>query len=258
MLPPVPLPSTASKRDSGRRLLWRGHLWLGVALLLPLLWWTGTALVFSLWPIATIRGTTLARGGATPEVRLSGAHVPPAHLLPGARSLRVVPVRGRVLALVDRGPETEVWDLEAQRSLGPVIPLAWALDLAAADLAQASEPDAVYLLTRADGMHRILGSGPERAPLPTEYAGPLPAYAIHHPGRAGVHLYVDALDGQVRARRRALWRFYDLAFRLHSFEFTGDGLKRFVQLSVCLLWLALGVTGARMAWQRLRPARRNR
>jgi len=87
-----------------------------------------------------------------------------------------------------------------------------------------------------------------------ENGGPRPSYASHYPGRAGSHLYVDALDGQVKARRRAIWRFYDLAFRLHSFEFTNDGLKRGVLLTVCALWLALGVTGALMAWRKLRPS----
>lgn len=240
------------------RLVWRWHLWMGVALLLPLLWWTGTALIFSLWPIEAVRGNTLAKHSKPQEVRLRADHQPPAHLLPGARSLRVVPLMGRALALVDRGAETEVWDIEANRTLGPVIPLTWALEIAARDVAVAAEPCAIYLVPRAGNAIRVAGEGPDQLEPPAEYAGPRPAYALHYPGRAGVHLYVDALDGQVRARRRAIWRFYDLAFRLHSFEFTGDGLKRGVLLAVCALWLALGVTGAIMAWRRLRPSRSQR
>ncbi|HJV23862.1 MAG TPA: hypothetical protein VJ570_14255, partial [Holophagaceae bacterium] len=129
-----------------------------------------------------------------------------------------------------------------------------AREIAARDLIATSEPSAIYLVPRTGNAHLVAGEGPLQLEPPTEYAGPRPAYALHYPGAAGVHLYVDALDGQVRARRRAIWRFYDLAFRLHSFEFTGDGLKRGVQLAVCALWLALGVTGGIMAWRRLRPS----
>lgn len=236
------------------RRIWNWHLWMGVALLLPLLWWTVTGLIFSLWPIEAIRGNTLARGAKGVEARLSEAHVPPPHLFKGAKTLRVARVNGRALALVDRGDGTDAWDLEANQSLGPVIPPSWAQTIATRDLANPMELEAIYLLPREGDAQRVLGTGPERLPSPAEYAGPRPAYAVHFAGSTGLHLYVDALDGQVRARRRALWRFYDLAFRLHSFEFTGDGLKRGVMLAVCVLWLALGTTGGIMAWRRLKPS----
>ena len=72
-----------------------------------------------------------------------------------------------------------------------------------------------------------------------------------------MHLYVDALDGEVRARRTSLWRFYDLAFRLHGLDFLPDGGKRAVIWLVVLSWLALGVTGLRLGLAWLRRSRRN-
>lgn len=237
------------------RRIWSWHLWMGVALLLPLLWWTATALVFSLWPIEAVRGTTLARSGASAPERLTAGPLPPAELMAGARSLRILPLQGRVLAVADHGDRTEVWDLAGPVRLGEVLPLEFALEAARRDLAAPQAPESAYLLGREGGARRLLGQGPEHMTDPAEYAGPRPAYVLHYPGTTGLHLYVDALDGQVRARRRTIWRVYDFAFRLHSFEFTADGPKRAVQLAVCLLWLALGVTGSVMAWRRLRPSK---
>jgi hypothetical protein len=62
-----------------------------------------------------------------------------------------------------------------------------------------------------------------------------------------MHLYVDALDGAVRARRTSLWRLYDGAFRLHGLDFLPDYAKRAVMWLVIAGWLALGVTGFRLA-----------
>lgn len=237
------------------RRIWNWHLWLGVGLILPLAWWVITALVFSLWPIETIRGNSLR--GAKPGISLdlSAAPLPPAALLQGARSLHLRSVRGRALAVADRGETTEVWDLAESRSLGQAIPAEWAVEAAREDLASPPQAEAAYYLPRKGAPRRVWGQGPETLPDPAEYGGPRPAYAVHFQGSKGLHLYVDALDGQVKARRRALWRFYDLAFRLHSFEFTGDGSKRGTMMIVCLAWLGLGITGGIMAWRRLRTTR---
>lgn len=67
-----------------------------------------------------------------------------------------------------------------------------------------------------------------------------------------MHLYVDGLTGEVKARRTGVWRFYDWCFRLHSLDITGDGAKRSVIFAVSGLWFALGITGTVMAWRKLR------
>ncbi len=241
------------------RTLWRAHLWLGLGLLLPWIWWTATAGVFSLWPMATVRSTPAPPRPEGPALRLSEQHLPPAHLFKGALSLKVAPVLERPLALVDRGADqTEVWDLGAARSLGPCLPTSWILALAERDQGAGKRPVAIYLLPRSGGARRVSGVGPDRLGDPQEYTGPRPAYALHYQEGPALHLYLDALEGQVRARRSAVWRAYDFAFRLHSFEFARDGVKRSVQLTVCILGLALGVTGALMGSRKLRTSAPNR
>ena len=86
----------------------------------------------------------------------------------------------------------------------------------------------------------------------TEYPGPFPAYAFHLDQGPSMHLYVDGLTGEVKARRSGVWRFYDWCFRLHSLDITGDGTKRGVILAASGLWFALGITGSAMAWRKLR------
>jgi uncharacterized iron-regulated membrane protein len=65
-------------------------------------------------------------------------------------------------------------------------------------------------------------------------------------------VYLDALTGEVRAHRNRYWRFYDLCFRLHSLEVTGETSRRWIMLAVGLGWIALGLSGTLMAWRRMR------
>lgn len=236
------------------RKIWNWHLWLGVAVLVPLLFWLGTALVFALWPIESIRGKNLSTGQSRPPVPLQSWMSPPPNALEGAISVSLRILEGHPVAMVERGEGTEVWDLAEKRSLGTVLPLAWARQAAGRDFGGTYEEEAVYLFMRSGPGQRAAGVGPDTLKLPGEYSGPLPVYAFHL-RHAGMHLYVDALSGDIRARRRDIWRFYDLAFRLHSLEFLSDGVKRALMMAVIALGLGLIGTGLSLAVKRLRRAR---
>lgn len=231
--------------------MWSWHLWLGLATVIPLLYWMGTAFVFAIWPIQTVRGVASSTGQAAPAHRLQGWMLPPSEKIEGARSVTLRQVEGHPVAVLDRGNATEVWDFETRQSLGPVLPLPWAREAARRDFSRSYEEEAVYLFPRSGSGVRMAGNGPDTLPLPAEYTGPLPVYAFHLlPG--ATHLYVDALGGELRARRAGIWRIYDWAFRLHSFEFVGDMAKRAVIAGAVALWLALGGTGLIMALRKLR------
>ena len=241
---------------NGWRKLWNWHLWLGLGLLLPLLWWMGTAVVFALWPIEEVRGRTFSTGQKAPTGTLrSGMGVPP-ELLEGARAVTLRNVEGHPVAIVERDPKALLWDLEARQPLGECIPLPWAQAAAQRDYKGSFALEAVYLYPQQGPGQRASGSGPLVQPLPSEYTGPLPVYAFHLQRGPAMHLYVDALSGEVRARRTRVWRFYDWCFRLHSLEIVGDGTKRILTLAICALWFGLGSTGLFMAWRRLRKSPR--
>jgi hypothetical protein len=237
------------------RSTWTWHRWLGLCLLLPLAWWTLTALVFALRPIEEVRGRTWSTGQVAATPPLDPSLPLPADALTGATAVAVRRVEGRQVAVVERAEAApEVHDLAEGRPLGAAIPLEWALEAARRDFAGAFAPEAVYLHPRRGAGRRVAGEGPAEVERPEEYAGPWPAYAIHLRGQPGMHLYVDALDGVVRARRTSLWRLYDGAFRLHGLDFLPDGAKRAVMAAVVAGWLALGLTGLRLAraWLRRR------
>lgn len=234
------------------RKVWTWHLWLGISFLAPMVFWFGTALVFALWPIETVRGRSLSTGRITEPVKLQPGMQIPSKALDGAHQVVLKVVEGHPVALVDRGTSTEVWDLAGQRSVGSALPLDWAREIARRDFNGAFVEEAVYLFPRSGPGRRIAGKGPAILEFPAEYGGPRPAYAFHLRG-AAMHLYVDALSGEVRARRRGLWRAYDFAFRLHSLEFIPDGAKRALMAVVLSLGFVLSVTGLMMAVKRLRP-----
>jgi len=232
------------------RRVWTWHLWLGLATMMPLVYWMGTALVFAIWPITTVRGVVSSTGQVAPVRSLQGWMLPPPEKLEGARSALLRHVEGHPVAVLDHGATTEIWDLGARQSLGPVLPLSWTREAARRDFSRRYEEEAVYLFPRSGPGARVAGKGPDSLPLPSEYSGPLPAYAFHfRPG--ATRLYVDALSGELRARRTGIWRIYDLAFRLHSFEFVGDMTKRAVLVVTVTLWLVLGGTGFAMAFRKL-------
>jgi hypothetical protein len=81
-------------------------------------------------------------------------------------------------------------------------------------------------------------TGPETLGFPDEYAGPRPVYGFRL-RQEGMHLYVDALTGEVRARRRGIWHIYDFAFQLHSLEFPSDAARRALMMGVVPLAMAV-------------------
>lgn len=253
--------SATMARSPNARRYWSWHRWLGLALLLPLVWWAATALVFVVRPIDETRGRIWSTGRTADPATLVAVRLPAAEALVGVRRLTVGVVEGHQVLVLDRGKEhePEVYDQASGHALGAAIPPEWALDGARRDFDGPFNPDAVYLLPRQGPARLVLGAGPSEAARTDEYAGPLPAYAVHLRGAPGMRLYVDALDGEIRARRTSWWRLYDWAFRLHALDFLPDGAKRAVIWLVVLAWFGLGATGLKLAvtWLR-RPSHRPR
>ncbi len=238
------------------RRFWTWHRWLGITIILPLVWWTGTALVFALRPIEEVRGRTWSTGWKPEPATLGTAGLPGPESLKGVRSLAIRVVEGHQVLILDRGADQppEVLDQADGRRLGAAIPITWALDAARRDFAGPFEPESQYLFPRQGPGQRVGGAGPDELERPEEYGGPWPAYAFHLRGWPGMHLYVDALDGEVRARRTSLWRLYDGAFQLHALDFLPDWAKRALMALVVLAWIGLGASGLRLAvaWLRRR------
>ena len=117
-----------------------------------------------------------------------------------------------------------MWLLPSWELLGGAIPTEWAVAAALRDFAPAAEVSEIWLYNRERQGTRLLPTGEEKE-LSGEYAGPLPVYRTYL-NQAGIHLYVDALTAEIKARRTS-----------------GDSLKRVILLVVALLWFFTGITG---------------
>jgi uncharacterized iron-regulated membrane protein len=238
------------------RKLWKWHRWLGVVVLLPLLWWVGTGFIFVLWAIDHVRGRTYASGEKPPSASLPAALQLPPEALQNATSLMIRAVEGESIAIQDTKNGPTVWSLPDWKRLGSEIPAEWAKKIALRDFAPEAEIEELWVYDRAHKGRRIFPEATAEQPLPHEYAGPLPAYGAHF-AHAGMHIYIDGLSGEIKARRTSIWRFYDFAFQLHSLEIIseeGDGAKRIIMIVVALLWMIVGGTGF---WMWLRVTRRD-
>jgi len=234
------------------RKVWTWHLWLGVGLVLPLVWWLSTAIVFILWPMDVVQGRHLATAEATKTEPLPPGLQLPASLVDGSRSLNIQRVAGHIVAIAHRPEGAQMWDLEQGVNMGSVIPLAWAEQAARRGFKGPFEVEAVYLFG-PDGIgNKLSGVGPEALAPPGEFPGPFPSYAFHLSKGPSTHFYVNALNGEALQRRTGIWRAYDLAFRLHSLDFVWEGARRALMGVVGLGGLLAGLSGALMAWKRLR------
>lgn len=238
------------------RKVWTWHLWLGVGLVLPLIWWLGTAIVFIVWPMDVVRGRHLTSVEVAAAAPLPPGLQIPSSLLEGSQSLSVRRVEGHIVAVAGRKSGPQVWDLERGEALGSSLPLGWVEQGARRHFKGPFPLEAIYLYGPDGTGKRMSGTGPDSLPPPAEFAGPFPAYAFHLATGPSAHLYLDALTGEVRQRRTAIWRAYDLAFRLHSLDFASEPVRRTLMALVGLAGLLTTGTGASMAWKRLkrRPA----
>jgi hypothetical protein len=212
----------------------------------------GTAIAFVIWPLDQVRGRTLSTGPKEAPSLLKAGMIPPPDLVERARKVSIQVIEGHPVAVVHKEEGTSVWDLEERCSLGSAIPVTWAEAAAKRDFKGDFLPSAVLFYDADEKGVALTGGGGNARTAPTEYPGPFPAYAFHLSQGPSMHLYVDGLTGEVKARRTGVWRFYDWCFRLHSLDITGDGAKRSVIFAVSGLWFALGITGTVMAWRKLR------
>jgi hypothetical protein len=168
---------------------------------------------------------------------------------PGEK-LELRTIAGRPAALITgRDARARLYDLDSGRQISPV-PMTLAVRIAEAD----HEGEA-----RAARVERVTGQH-------GEYRGPVPAWRVDFDDGAERSLYVVADTGEVRARRTTLWRTYDLLWRLHIMDWSGDESFNTPLLMIfSLLALVMSIAGIVLlpsrlgltAWLRRRRASRS-
>lgn len=190
------------------RRLYAIHRWLSAIALVQLAIWATSGFFFAVVPEKTLKGAPIA-----------GAHVAPistneALVSPAAIARKLAP-----LGHVDRIELVGTPDGPFYRA--KVGDRRFRFDARTGDERPVDEAEARAVASRDQpGSPKALSlSRIERDPH-IEYRGkPLPAWRVLLDDGAGTAVYVDAVTGEVTARRNDVWRVYDFLWGLHLMDY---------------------------------------
>lgn len=94
---------------------------------------------------------------------------------------------------------------------------------------------------------------------PKDYAGPLPVWQVKFDDKAKTRLYIDPDTAEVRSVRTSLWRVFDLAWKFHIMDVTGEDNFNSWWLRIASgAALLFALSGVGLLWFRIvaRPRRR--
>jgi len=228
------------------------HKWLALIMAIQILFWFVSGLFFAVFPIERVRSEhVIAAQPPVPlDVAAAGlARLASARVAPG-ETVQLRMLAGRPAALLSaREGRPRLYDLATGRQISPV-PMTLAARIAEADHAGDARAARVSRVVAHNG----------------EYRGPLPAWRVDFDDGAERALYVVADTGEVKSRRSALWRTYDLLWRLHIMDWSGEeDFNTPLLIAASLLALVMSIAGIVLlpsrlgltAWLRRRRARIN-
>ena len=229
------------------RVLYLAHRWISLLALLQLAAWTVTGTFFAIVPFARVRGESVARAHERnipdPEVvslKTVMATLSSRGIAPTSIELRATP--DGVFYLIRSGEGRG--RLDARTGGDSPVERPEAEAIARRDQPGAPAVRDTALVTDDPGI---------------EYRDrPLPAWRVALGDAAGTVVYVDAITGDVAARRNDLWRTYDFLWSLHIMDYRARERFDHPLLAVFgLLGVATVLSGAAL-WivRALRAARR--
>jgi len=217
----------------------RVHKIVGIVAGLLLLSWTASGLFFTLFPIETIRGDPWRPTVDHGDLSQMSVDVSAQDVIAGSEGpvsgLALKPFLGSSVWMVQTASGRKMVDAKtgAVRS-----PLSQA-DIDALMARFDDQPDGLGTLT----VTYMIQENPLR-----EYGGPLPAWVLEYePSKQ--RIYVDAVSGDIRSVRTTRWRIFDVLWRFHILDVTGDDrfdswwlkLAAFLGLTMVLSGLVLGI-----------------
>jgi len=96
---------------------------------------------------------------------------------------------------------------------------------------------------------------------PKDYAGPLPVWQARFEDKAKTRIYIDPNTAEVRSVRTRLWRVFDLAWKFHIMDVTGEDNFNSWWLRIASgAALLFALSGVGLLWFRIvaRPRRRKK
>ena len=217
----------------------RAHKMVGLVAGFLLLSWTLSGLFFTLYPIETIRGDPwrpVIDHGDLSEMQMT--YTAQDVLTSAGEDVSRIELRAFLdtpVWMVESGGSRQMVDAETGKVRSPL-----------------SDQDLELLITRfgekPDGLGTRTTTYLLQESPPREYGGPLPAWVIEYePGTQ--RIYVDAISGDIRSVRTTRWRIFDVLWRFHILDVTGDDrfdswwlkLAAFLGLVMVLSGLMLGI-----------------
>jgi len=178
----------------------RWHIWLGWTIGVPLLLWTFSGLWMVARPIEEVRGTDL-RSEPAQLPAITAPVLPATEARPVERIELVQRVDGPIWIVRFAVGDARAASVASGRIL-PRVDAALARWIADAALADPSDVVGASAFAAVDAPLELRR---DRSSWQVRYAD-------------GIHVYVDALTGEVLAVRSAQWRLYDLMWGLHIMD----------------------------------------
>lgn len=189
----------------------QAHKIVGLVAGFLLLFWTMSGLFFTLFPIETIRGDPWRPavdhgdlGNMTVEISVSEAMAAAG----GATKAELKPFLGDPVWIIHGEHTRDMIDARTGERLSP-------LPRSEIDRYVAAFGPEVTGLGQLSVIYEVSENALR------EYGGPLPVWVIEYePNKQ--RIYIDAGTGDIRAVRTTRWRIFDVLWRFHILDITGD------------------------------------
>jgi len=212
------------------------HYWAGWGLGLIVLSWFASGFFMTLKPIEEIRGSHLA---AEPAFDLIAADYS-LPLVSGARSVTLIDALGTPAFVINRADGREVIDARTGEAIA---------GFGEEDI-RAKAESVLKIDSEIARMERK-----EKAPL--DYSGPLPVWQVTLTEPANARLYIDAITGQLVRVRTSRWRWFDMAWRVHILDPSGENFNSWWLKLASGLATLFAISGLILLWRpRSRQKRR--
>ena len=226
------------------KYLTRIHKWAGLVLSLQILFWFGSGFFMTLFPIDQVRGRHLVDKQV---FSLTDEDIVPIEIAMTAyegslSGARLVNIAGRpaYILLGENGPQ--MLDARSGQSWNGV-----------------GEVDIRNVALASYQGEGTIGQIEKLVQAPKEYRGGLPVWQVKFADKAKTRLYIDPNTAEVLSVRTRLWRVFDLAWKFHIMDVTGeDNFNSWWLRLASGAALMFALSGVGLLWFRIaaRPRRR--